>query len=1292
MLERATACFESAGRRFFRDSHDAIRTRRSLSRNFWRHNAASEDFSNWFLALVQSPDKRSSSALNPIPGSPTALDGGTPFLDFLYPQATRPESVFRLSRNSKRLGSRRKRKSLLGFSRTYTSEAVSNPPATLLDDQGVHRAYSHGGPADPPSQAMKDLWTLLQSQDTDFDKAWVLYLAAGEPPAIRTALCSYLSRSGRRSDQDLAWQVFGQIPLEDRSADIFLPMVHSQLRYEDPTRLKQLAQQAIQCDLADRCTPWIFAYFWKRERWTDAVEIWEMRSYLQTSAKNPSPQTYFSRMTEHAILQKGLEFTRHLRYNPDQRIPPALSLGQQLLETIYQSPKQPEHGSLDALLEILKSCSEIGLQTTPYYLSSISTLQSSSTRSGFSRSAFFYHQLRRELPRYVPSKDLLNRQLSALQFWAATGEIEFFLEEFIYFYGKPSFRAYRHALNCFSHAGDVSKVDLIFNRMLADYGKPFNCGPLVPLLMVHAQKGNPKETERQFQRVSSEFGLKPDTYCWNVLLKSHAAKNDWASMCSAFTQMLKNGANPDSHTFGTLMQIAAKRGDIDSTRRLLKEAQDCQVRITMPLLQAIIKAYCHNGELELAEKLAGASLSLNAEGSSLKMWNTILLHYARRMDVKACYRIRARMESAGVSLNAGSYYAILLGLVLAGRTERARRMLRELHKKRRMYATEMHLSLILHGFVREGNRDMVHIIFREILERFGKAGPQSNLLYLKYQVQRDLEIAKENGITEGARLRLALGEQVLQQSIERSDPAPSVSDATDYALSLQYQHLIKEYGKRGGVERARALFLQYADGRTPEMPQGKDPKRIPMGILAAMMTVHLKAGEYQKVEDLWKILLSDAIKKAGRIHLDMLQDPPVPAPKSSEKSVPASKTQDIPATLKNSEPKSTHASTSPEKNIILPAQRFILGQALSIYMRALGYKNETSRIRDIVAHLEHLGFVLTTFNWSTWVQMLASSDNFSDQLNAFETFEQKFAPFFPGWYKLLRGFGLKSSAVPREVWMLEAPQAERWDSLLGKKARGHWMKIEPDLPQPTYYTMAFLAASLNRIRDKTISQGNIELQIVNAAAPKTVKFLGQMPYKRDKIQGVLVRNRSEQLDKAKAPHERRVVPGGVLGVGGVARYRNDLFDEDEEQPELSGIIPISDLAEDTTHLSWMEDLGEVGPESVITPEHRIDAEGHVRHSRQKRQRSRKLHLAGVVGREKVRYKRSESGKSNNDSILPNVSTMGGLSSMDQQPLAEDEPSAVSQVTEVHHDQHQAENVASATENLDGKNRGGKADE
>jgi pentatricopeptide repeat-containing protein PET309 len=1131
----------------------------------------------------------------------------------------------------------------------------------------------------------------LETRGNEFDRAWVFYLAARQPQTFRSSLCAYLSRSSHRVDQDRAWQLFEQIPPENRSADDFLHITESQLRAEEPWKIKSICEEAVSRGFADSCCALTCAFYVKKNDWINALDIVQLGVQGKPLRRYQQMLSQLDHLTlPDVAIQLGDFLTNQLGNKT------ALRLAHFLVEHITKSLELLERISIDILLQMLRLYNRLGLLKGAHYFDMIRALQSSTTRSNVVRAVVFYRHLRWQMPEVKPPAKILSHQISALASFDITNGIQLFLDELSQFYQKPSIEAYRQAMMVYSRAGDVEKVDAIFERLVADYGPPRSRHQLTPLLYVHARIGNVQETHDQFRRIAEEFHLTPNTVCWNILLKAYAVTNDPSGALSVFSEMLKDGVPPDSHTFGTLMGICANRGDVGNTRWLLREAQKRQVQITMPMLDTVVQVYCNNGRLDLAEKFAKAATRLKVEGSPMRMWNTLLLQHAFRMDVEAFRRVKRRMDRANLSPDATTYAASMLSLVLMNRPDQARQLLRNLHKKRIIHATEYHYAIILYGYLKVQNRDMVHIIFNEISQRFGRAGTKSSLLKLKSDVERDLQIMKDEGSRpRGGSLRLETAERFLMSAISRVGTNSSSSELSLLGVSgdsstktfstLHYEYLIKQYGKGGALKRARELFHEYGASDPSQSSVENGLESAPFGLVNAMMVAHLQAEEYESVEKCWQIQLPRAIKMASPINIDEAFDSEL-----TSSTDPSSSSPPESSTLETSSDGAPRDRSERQlKPKILPSQRFILSKPFSLYIRALAYQDKTEEIFQAVRELQAAGFKMTNFNWSVYVQMMAASDRMSDLLEAFKTNERMFMPRFPGWGPLRRGYILKTKNSPKFAHKLEDPRLDprsihrQSQKFLGKAARKHFSQFRPDLLSPTYVTMVYLAAALNRVRDDSILNGSSELEVLVDVAPKTIQALGNMPYWREKFQGVLARGRELGPDMEGAPIDEYVALGGVLGAGVEARPRKlprGDHTEEQEFPYMD-ISATNEVPDSFAELFGSDDL-EDAQESPLSREDLLDIEDDIRYhrriadasaSKRRREENIKLQKASHGTRKTRKPIRPVELNEDEELIAMDEPLEHGNSNESELHVEFDEPSELSETNE--HDVERAEDKA-----------------
>ncbi|KAJ5654477.1 hypothetical protein N7490_001480 [Penicillium lividum] len=1191
MLERAAGCFETAGRRFFRDPNGAIRTRRSLCHHFWKHNLSGGDAGHWFLALTQPLSQHSTVSTFPH-RSRSAHDANSPFLDFLYPQKTQEFAALRVSRLPRRPGLRRRKRTLANLRRTYVSEATSleRIPHDDLKAHGLSLQQDLTDEAIEPTtaaevdsansniqqprqdkQSLHKLREVLRSRGKNHstDEAWVLYLAAGRPRFARHALCHFLSRSREPGDAERAWELFQSIPRKQRTRSHFCQITLSQLHFAKTENLVQICEWAAGSRNFDSCFAFVFYHFVECHDWVTAEKIWGLQTKSKSSTKQGeqkaeilSPIYPTSKVPEDALalaayLEHGaIELSAGGSFR---------QIAQLLLKRISTSSELLTGTSMDILVPLMQKYINLELMTLQHCIDIIESVQSSTKRLDFTRSIIFYQTLRVILDRQSKSrlpKRLWERQLELLVKFEMTNYIRYFLDELAHFHDKPSVRTYNDVLNYFAYAGNVSEVNILFDKLMADHGKPKSRRLVTPLMHVHAAFGNVSETLENFRRLSEEFHLEPNTICWNIVLTAFANKGDAEGTFSHFSQMIEAKIPPDSHTYGILMGICARKGDVDGVRALLREAENQSVTITMAMLGTVAHAYLGNGRFDLAEQLAIKCLDVKLEGSPMRLWNMLLMHYAYRIDHKSFYRVCRLMAKAKLQPDETTYAADLLRLALVGKTDQARATLRRHHMRGVYRATELHYAILILGYIKMRHFTMVKIIFREMIDRFPNSGLEASLSNLEAGMPSEYwktALNEKEVPAANADIRMKTLEAMLMDSLHRysiyllsrSRMFQSSEGRSEYLTkafdSWHDGYLIKRYGARGAMPMTRELFQRQLS-KASSTQQHPGSSSAPLRLVNAMMAAHLKAGEHEEVDECWQLAFSSAIKMASRVKVENILKP-LPSNTPALPDLPAHHQSKI----------MTADSLNDQDNQILPSRRFILSRSLSLFMRSLAGQNKLERMTKVITEVEAAGFEMSTFNQSTLVQLLALSKKFDYIADAFRVFETLFMPNWPGWNQIVRSKSLKPIGTPEGVDLFrrkrEPSQTEHFPN---KEATKYWKNISPGFMQPTYVTIVHLASGLEHVRGATIVKGSHELAELYKIAPMTLGAIAKMPYKRERWQGVLLRQRARQADLEKSPVGFGYAPGGVLGVGSRALRANFASRDKVQDVELAEWVDNND--------------------------------------------------------------------------------------------------------------------------------------
>lgn len=1036
----------------------------------------------------------------------------------------------------------RRKRSLVGLSRSYVSvsslrQAVSGiSPSHGHADQGAETVGIEDleideqrteEPHDPESiekerKLQAKLHDFLLKDGHQFDKAWIQFVAAGRPSNLLSPLCGYMSKSKTFKDKRKAWYLFQQIAPEKRTRYDFHNILRSDLHLahvDRPRHLVHICDQVLSTPFAQEIISLVVKYYVEHREWPQVASLWsklraipfEERGSLCYDVLEHINRTNFPGFS---LARNLLDLAPYAKSHMDDE--PTFHFTNRLLQRFAESAEFLKFTPPSTTLAVLRAYGSTGLLHYRAYFKLINH-HAFGTREEFIRAILFYRQFRSDMPDVKPPRLMWGQMIERLEELRIPEAVDYFLDEIVYWTRQPpSIYVLVRAIITFAMANDAKSVHRIFNVLIEEHGLPRSRKIISPVLMVHARLGDVPETLRQFKRIEAEFSLYPNTSCWNMLILAHANAGDVNGALAAFSQLLESGEPPDAYSFGPLMTLFSKRGDIDNVRRLIKEAQLRGIKMTTSLLATAVRVYCANGQLAFAEELTEASHNL-AQGSPLQMWNVLLMHYARRISKNSFRRILDRVGKLRLTPDAWTHAAIMLAYSLGNQPDFARRSLRTMDRSG-LQATQHHYSILLLGYLRRRNRDMVHVIFREMEARFGQPGLSASLLNLQMQIKRDLENIHDKN-TPAEAMVLEQAEKTLAKSVEHFAANPSAAthaspmtaegSSIDLSTTMHYQHLITNYAVQGATEKAFDMLDQYVSHRQLAGIPGNDLESLPLGFVKAIMILYQKTSQFEKVEDCWHVLMAKVKPLAGSMDLDEIfpestSDPSPPAPVDYEPET---------------------------EGKILPSRRFILDHSFTLFMRSLACRGQYERIHEEVAKFEQAGFELSGMNWSNYVAALASSENTKDIVDAFQLFEEKFISHFPGWTWMKQGYGIRPLHCPVTIHHLDGKFGmNKPRRMMGRHAINHWRKLEPGYMHPDYPTMVLLAAAVKRLREASIEEGPGRMEALHASATNTYDAIAAMPYLPDKYQGALLREGEVFPDPIALPVRIFTTRSGALGI------------------------------------------------------------------------------------------------------------------------------------------------------------------
>ena len=479
-----------------------------------------------------------------------------------------------------------------------------------------------------------------------------------------------------------------------------------------------------------------------------------------------------------------------------------------------------------------------------------------------------------------------------------------------------------------------------------------------------------------------------------------------------------------------------------------------------------------NDNLVEAERLVEHATATNPKDPTVRMWNTLLRNYAFRADTKSLIRIQDRMLEMGVQPDSMTYAAMMAALVELRRTDDAAKLLRSLHLSRNLSATAFHYSLVLHGFVKEGKRDMAIMIYHEILERFPVLSSSVRLSMLRLQAERDIKSSATGTSAPDwtSRATTAHAWETLSKNLLLRLPAESSSKAPqpglgrrkvpDSMASIGTEFMIGLCNSHGRYRDAKRLLEQYQSMLNNKQGAGSRSRRY-FEFLRLSLETYAGSGLWYEVDRSWKDLVWFTWSESKSMASDV------------QKECDSGR-------MKHFVGDSTSSPTQTGQWILF-SQRYILSRSLSIYMYALSRQNRTFELEDQLALMQKQGFVLSRKNWNTYVRILAMSTNPKDQLSALLTFERELLPHAKEWGVLRSGRSVDDVEPSEQDGTLRFVQRDRSG------------KLPSPLMVPDYDTITTVRALARGLRVELMNRESLLYERLKRVAPLALEWLHHLP-------------------------------------------------------------------------------------------------------------------------------------------------------------------------------------------------------
>lgn len=655
-----------------------------------------------------------------------------------------------------------------------------------------------------------------------------------------------------------------------------------------------------------------------------------------------------------------------------------------------------------------------------------------STEGGRKRLAAALYWIYRALPGVHVADFILRAMIEVFHPHDVRG-MEQVLADWYRGYGRLDERAYRKFMTFYSSRGDVKSILRLADEYAKHHSSQVKEDPkfVVTLMNAYAVKGDPDAAREVMEEAVEKTGVEPGTIMLNVLLNAYSKAGDYEGAINLFLRICQEH-EPDTTTFGTMMGMAAWRGDLQFTLELFQLAKDRKMQPSVNMIRAVVEAYCQNDRYAEAEKLClEVTKHREVSGDYTLLWNTLLNHNAKRRDLTTVNRLLEFMSAQGITYNQDTYSHLLLALLYCRQSHHAMHLLRVAHREGVFQPTPDHFILLMATFIKSGephmalktNKVMAKLNFPESASRMTKVIDALG----RWQ---ELPSNRREGVDGQHFLKKILKE--FYKAMEKVDNGSSDSMRSVVNLYSKMLFILTQMREHATVQQ----LIQLHNSRYPNR---SSPQEMPIKLLHNIMLADFFEKKYDRVKETWRIVVQRTARRY-RTAAAVLD-------KESSEGEQA-------------------ASSKP----VAYAMRFRLGDPLKTMQRLHLEERDAEGLMATVDEVRRLGFELDSKNWNYYVQALAQLKEWRE---AFTTCEQVLMPQWAGWYMVRARTDKSKNQLPLELRRLGS---------------------NPARPRPIAHTLIILAKEYMDLDQMRLwsHEASREFEFITSRCPKTVRAITTM--------------------------------------------------------------------------------------------------------------------------------------------------------------------------------------------------------
>ncbi|KAI7268549.1 hypothetical protein KC345_g7649 [Hortaea werneckii] len=1004
-----------------------------------------------------------------------------------------------------------------------------------------------------------------------------------EDSRLKVELFCWLSPYVTTQAEALCTELYRTIPIEERTLPVYQAALNVFLRRGRHVQALILHKEALQnIGNGDQVTKTFFTYALLEHRWPLAMNIESQHQAALASSQrdggvSKTNMFWFQVSQIPQLLPHAMEFAKYLKTlaqaktDNEQVYTFARRFIREALLQEFESPEparyktsvSPQGGSSLSKHEIgklfghLRGLSDAAKLYERLLLSMISVNRRYPYAQIHRVVSFVYKELRKKSASdgYRMDEGVLLTLLDRLtHFWGALAvkkeihhsvSVNRLVSDWEVDHGKVSLDGVSHLLRWYSSQGDMAKFEKWWAYLIQHYPEFTARKPMLAnKIYLHARRADLPKAKEAFSEVQEALRQHDElmpTACWNVLIHAYSRDDDLQGGLDVLSDMMEQGFKPDEYSFQPIMEMLARRGDVEGVRDLLHQYDTLvQKRREAAFYGSLIQALVNSGDIEEAEAVLKEALvevrSARVRGSLTGSFNIIITAYALRRDVDATMHTYRWMKSENIRLDSETFGALIQALASYRQTHAAFKILRVVMPEHGCRPTAFHYALCMTGYINQKMYKDALEVHKHMTMRKIKPSISSNAAYLEARARKeeneknlwdrrdhdwDSRVRLDETMKDLKRLlqKFGQGDNSVKHPQHRLGPGTRVRSVS----SAYFSTLIYIHGQTRCFAAVKQLLEEYrSHGRKVT---GLTDIQAPIDMIGSLMMAHLTAGQHDEVERCWDLAKEQAneISKTEPVPQlkspnedaeseepgDILQlQPPSDAQEAgfqinSKSTAPSKTTTDERATASAKSPQTLIPSndqsdaTTPKPS---PGRSYILSRPLRLYLYSLGAQQRMRDMLSIVSRLFTQGYTMDNPAWNAFIQLLCQSSP-PLVLLAYTLTERFLMPNFPGWAPVsANGYVPHASARQQGLQYIRARY------------------LSPGQLMPQYKTLVHLGAAVLQLRsiEALGRRGQIgdlagmdkyigSMRQLRKEAPRTLFAVQSMPKVDDALQNRLLR-------------------------------------------------------------------------------------------------------------------------------------------------------------------------------------------